>query len=213
MKSHDFGTALRALAALFESAGARPAKNQVETLAAVFEASTSTVAAVVKRIESLPAQSSGSPNVGDVARLLSPLRNLLGTIAKAGVVDDLESVEVLLLKRSSTDLNTFVRAAVDALSTPPKRKQANTAIRDDLVADYHRKLDAHLGDEGAFPTVYDDLRANSAMGKSELAALAKRFAGTTVRSKAEALKKIWNRHQQLLVFQAKARATGGRSAA
>jgi hypothetical protein len=213
MKSCDFGTALRALAALLETAGARPANQQVEAIAAVFEASTATIAAVVKRIDTLPAQSSGSPNVGDVARLLFPLRKLLEKIAKAGAVEDLKSVEALLLKRSSTDLDAFVRAAVDALGTPPKRKQAATALRDDLVGDYHRKLDANLGNEGAFPTVYDDLRANGAMGKSELAALAKRFAGATVRSKADALKKIWNRHQQLLVFQAKARATGGRSAA
>jgi hypothetical protein len=60
-----------------------------------------------------------------------------------------------------------------------------------------------------FAAVYDDRRTNIAMGRPEIAVLAKVMTGRGART---ALKKIWNRHQSLVVFKAKSRATAGRSA-
>jgi hypothetical protein len=51
------------------------------------------------------------------------------------------------------------------------------------------------------------------MGKPEIIALAKEMTGSGARAIDAALKKIWNRHQALMVFKAKSRATRGRSAA
>ena len=93
------------------------------------------------------------------------------------------------------------------------RTRNAAALREDMVIQYKEKLEAALDDEEKFSTVYDDLRANAAMGKPEIVALAKQMTGSGARTEDAALKKIWSRHQSLMVFKAKSRATGGRSAA
>jgi len=112
------------------------------------------------------------------------------------------------------EIGAFVQTATEAAA--PRRStrtRAAPAVRDDLVAHYKEKLEAALGDEEKFTTIYNDLRANTAIGKPEIIALAKQMTGSGARAEDAALKKIWNRHQSLVVFKAKSRATGGRSAA
>ena len=104
--------------------------------------------------------------------------------------------------------------AIEAAAPPrPARNRDAPAVRDDLVAHYKEKLEAALGYEEKFSAVYNDLRANTAIGRAEIIALAKQMTGSGTRVEDAALKKIWNRHQSLMVFKAKSRATGGRSAA
>jgi hypothetical protein len=52
-----------------------------------------------------------------------------------------------------------------------------------------------------------------AIGKPQLAALAKEMTGSRGHARDAALKKMWKRHQSLVVFKAKSRATAGQSAA
>jgi hypothetical protein len=56
-----------------------------------------------------------------------------------------------------------------------RRKAGASGRRDGLVAHYKRKLEAALGDYETFTAIYNDLRANSAMGKPEMTALAKQM--------------------------------------
>jgi hypothetical protein len=86
-------------------------------------------------------------------------------------------------------------------------------VRDDLVAHYKQKLEAAFGDDEKFAAICNDRRIDIAMGKPEIAALAKQMTGRGARTQDAALKKIWNRHQSLVVFKAKSRATAGRTAA
>jgi hypothetical protein len=190
--------------------------------AAVFDADpTLRVSDLAKRIGALPvAGSAGSPTLGDVARLLSALKGFLSRTARGAVVSDVGAIEKLLHERASMELSAFVRLATAAAASrrpakgraaPAGRDAAET--RDALVVHYKEKLEAALGDEEKFTAIYNDLCANPAIGKPEIIALAKQMMGGAARTQEAALKKIRSRHQSLMVFKAKSRATGGRSAA
>ena len=215
MKCRDFSAVLRTFADLLDAAGAPVARDQIVMFAAIFDAHpASSVSDLAKRIASLGgAGPTGSPSLGDVARLLSALKSVLSKTAKAAVLTDLNAIEKFLHDRASMELGAFVRLATEAAAPRPTRNRDAPAVRDDLVIHYKEKLEAALGDEEKFSAVYNDLRTNTAVGRPEIIALAKQMTGSGARAEDAALKKIWNRHQSLVVFKAKSRATGGRSAA
>ena len=215
MKCRDFSAVLKTYADLLDAAGAPVARDQIVMFAAVFDTHpASSVSDLAKRIGALRGTgSAGSPSLGDVVRLLSALKSVLDKTAKAAVLTDLNAVEKFLHDRALMELGAFVRLATEAAAPRPTRNRDAPAVRDDLVAHYKEKLEAALGDEETFTTIYNDLRKNTAIGKPEIIALAKQMTGSGARAEDAALKKIWNRHQSLMVFKAKSRATGGRSAA
>jgi hypothetical protein len=216
MKCRDFGCVLRTFAGVLDVAGAPAARDQIVTFAAVFDAHpTSRVSDLARRVSALGmAASVGSPSLGDVACLLSALKGLLGKTAKSTVVTDVDAIEKLLRDRASLELGAFVRMTTEAASPHhPTTWRDAPGLRDDLIVDYKDKLEAALGDEEKFTAIYNELRANTAMGKAEMIALANQMTGSGARTQDAASKKIWNRHQSLVVFKAKSRATGGRSAA
>jgi len=216
MKCRDFSSVLRTFADVLDVAGAPVARDQIVMFAAVFEAHpTSSVSDLAKRIAALRAAgSTGRPSLGDVARLLSALKSFLNKTAKSAVLTDVDAVEKVLRDRASTELGAFVRVAAEAAaSRRPTLERDAPRARDDLIAHYKEKLEAALGDEEKFAAIYNDLRANTAIGRPEIVALAAQMTGRGARTQDAALKKIWSRHQSLVVFQAKSRATGGRSAA
>ncbi len=216
MKCQDFSSVLRAFADVLDVAGAVVGRDQIIMFVAVFDAHpASTVSDLAKRIASLHGSGpTGSPSLGEVARLLSALKNLLNKTAKTSVLTDVTAIEKLLHDRASMEIGAFVRMTIEAaVPRRPTGKRGAPGVRDDLVIHYKEKLEAALGDEEKFTSVYNDLRANAAIGKAEIIALAKQMTGSGARTEDAALKKIWNRHQSLVVFKAKSRATGGRSAA
>jgi hypothetical protein len=216
MKCRDFSSVLRTFADVLDVADAPVARDQIVTFAAVFDAHpTSSVSDLAKRIAALRvAGSTGSPSLGDVARLLSALKSFLNKTAKSSVLSDVNAIEKLLHDRASMEIRAIARMTTEAVA-PRRRTRGRDApgVRDDLVVHYKEKLEAALGDEEKFTAAYNDLRANTAMGKPEIIALAKQMTGSGARAEDAALKKILNRHQSLVVFKAKSRATGGRSAA
>jgi hypothetical protein len=214
MKCRDFGCVLRTFADVLDVAGAPVARDQIVMFAAVFDAHpTSSVSDLARRLAALGvAGSMGSPSLGDVACLLSALKGFLSKTAKATVLADVDAIEKLLRDRASVELAAFVRITTQAASPPATGRDA-PGLRDDLIVHYREKLEAALGDEENFTAIYNDLRANPAVGKPEIIALANQMTGSGARTQDAALKKIWNRHQSLMLFKAKSRATGGRSAA
>jgi hypothetical protein len=216
MKCRDFGCVLRTFADVLDVAGAPVARDQIVMFAAVFDAHpTSSVSDLARRLAALGvAGSVGSPSLGDVACLLSALKGLLGKTAKSTVLADVDAIEKLLRDRAPMELAAFVQITSQAAS--PRRPTTGRdapGLRDDLIAHYKDKLEAALGDEEKFAAIYNDLRANPAVGKAEITALANQMTGSGARTQDAALKKIWNRHQSLVMFKAKSRATGRRSAA
>lgn len=222
MKCQDFSSVLRTYADVLDLAGEPAARDQMVMLAAVFDADpTSSVTDLAKRIAALPvAGSAGSPTLGDVARRLSALTGFLSKTAKGTVLSEVGAVEKLLHERASMELAAFARMATAAAACrrPAKGRSAPAGryapgTRDDLVIRYKEKLEAALGDDEKFTAIYSELCANPAVRKPEIIALAKQMSGGSARTQDAALKKIWNRHQSLMMFKAKSRATGGRSAA
>jgi hypothetical protein len=216
MKSQEFSSFLRSFAHVLAIAGAQVAHDQIIMFSTIFDADPKlSVSALAKRISSLndpgPAN---SRSLGDVRQLLSALEALFANAAKSSVLADIEIVEQLLRDRASMELSTFVRLAIE-LAAPrcSSRKPAAAKVRNDLIDHYKTKLEESLGDEENFTAVYNDLRANSAVGKGEIVTLAKQMTGSGARTEDAALKKIWNRHRSLMVFKAKSRVTSGRSAA
>jgi hypothetical protein len=216
MKCRDFGRVLKTFADVLDVAGAPAARDQIVTFAAVFDAHpTSSISDLVGRLAALSgAGSTGSPSLGDVACLLSALRGFLNKTAKSTVLTDVDAIEKLLRDRASMGLAAFVQIATEVAS-PRRLTRGGDAprLRDDLIVHYRDKLEAALGDEEKFAAIYNDLRANTAVGKAEIIVLANQMTGGGARTQDAALKKIWNRHQSLVVFKAKSRATAGRSAA
>ncbi len=216
MKCRYFGCVLRTFADVLDVAGAPVARDQIVTFAAVFDAHpTSSVSDLARRLAALDgAGSMGSPSLGDVACLLSALKGFLDKTAKSAVLTDVDAIEKLLRDRASMELGAFVRiTTAPASPRRPTTGRDAPGLRDDLIVHYRDKLEAALGDKEKFAAIYNDLRANTAVGKPEIIVLANQMTGSGARTQDAALKKIWNRHQSLVVFKAKSRATGGRSAA
>ena len=215
MKSGEFSSLLKAYAEMLSVVGTSDSRVQIATIAEIFDVdSATTVATLAKRVSSSRISvATGSPNLGDVVRLLSALRGLLKKTSKADLLKDIAIVENVLQDRASMDIGAFARAACEIVKPRPKGGRGAQPLQNDLVLQYKMKLEAALGDEEKFSDAMNDLRANQSMGKSEIAALTKEMTGSGARTIGAALKKIWNRHKALMVFKAKSRATKGRSAA
>jgi hypothetical protein len=216
MKCSDFGTFLKAFANVLAAAGAAVPRDQILAFATIFDVQPkSSISDLVKRISALPkTESAGGLRLADVNKLLTPLKGLLDNTAKAGVLTDLAQIEALLRDRPSMEITSIVSLMAQATAVPrTTKRRVPPALRSDLVAHYRERLEGALGDEEKFKTIYDDLRANTAMGKPEIIALAKEMTGSGARTEDAALKKIWSRQQSLTIFNAKRRASGGRSAA
>jgi hypothetical protein len=155
--------------------------------------------------------------ISDLAKNLAALPPTASTgnpkTAKSGVLTDLSAIEKLPADRTGMALGAFVQMVAGATAVTGRKKRRAVGIRDDMVAHYKQKREAALGDDEGFASIYNDLRTNIAMGKQEIAALAKEMTGSGARAQDAALKKICNRRQSLVVFKAKSRATAGRSAA
>src|SRR5712692_3259599 len=214
MKCRDFSSILRTFADILDVVGAPVARDQIAMFAGLFDAyPTSSVSELTKRIAALP-EAAGRPSLGDLANLLSALKGFLDKTAKSAVLTDVDAIEKLLRDRTSMELGAFVRITkAPASPRRPTTGRDAPGLRDDLIVHYRDKLEAALGDKEKFAAIYNDLRANTAVGKPEITALAKQMTGSGARTQDAALKKIWNRHQSLMLFKAKSRATGGRSAA
>ena len=219
MKAKDFAEVLSAyidFLGLIDSLAAPSARTSLTALRDIFaNAQTATVAALIKQLSMVQANGGaarGSANLGEIAKLLSPLRRLDAPAAKPAVLKDLDIVTAFLAARSTADLASLTGKPISA-SVIRRAAQVPDLVRDDLVEQYRQQLDANLSSPDGFARVFGGLESTDTLLKAELIALAKRFSGVSARSKGDALKKIWNRHQRLMASQAKARATGGRSAA
>lgn len=67
-----------------------------------------------------------------------------------------------------------------------------------------------LGDDDKFKRLYEQVKN---LPKAEVLRLSKEFSGASSSSKSDALFRIWHRHDSLMTLAARARATGGRTAA
>lgn len=206
MKSKDFAQVLKGFADFATEAHIRQGLDQ---LGRVFEeAGTTTVAGTLKRVAGTGVD--GIPT-GPLLPFLSRVRELVGLVGKPAVSKDVNDVVGILTKYPT------IYFATPGSKRPPSTSRSgakvSSALNTRLIDGFNRELEASLGNEAAFADIYSRLQADPEMRAVELRELSRKFARVPAKSKPEALKKIWNRHQSLLTSRAKDRATAGRSAA
>jgi ABC-type transporter Mla subunit MlaD len=154
-------------------------------LAAAFDAhATSKISDLVRKLAALPRTAfTGHPASGRVARLLSALSSTKQP--KAAVLTDISAIERLLADGAAMEFGAFVQMVAGASATTGRTRGNAAGVRDDLVAQYKQKLEAALGDDKKFAAIYDSLRANLAMGKPEIATLAREMTGSGGRTYVE----------------------------
>jgi hypothetical protein len=197
MKAADFARFLRAAGDLTHDAG-------MAAVATSFEARpAATVAATVK---TLPV---GEPTLWRAPEVLvaslESLRPLAEAIGKAGVVKDIDAFIAALRRGPSGPAR--LRAASRT------RKPSVPAASPERVAAYLRELTDALHDRSRFAEAFQRLSDDPSMGASEMKVIARDFARAPSKSRADALKRIFARHQNATGMDAKAKATGGRTAA
>ncbi len=211
MKPRDVAELLTAYANALSSVGGRP---QAEVLAQLAQALTkgpgATIAAVIKRWNGLSLEAKGSPpTLGDTARLIRPLSGIIEVGGKAGASTDLFAIHAFLEERSTVPLALLVERA-GGTATKARAAKSAAPVRQALVDDHVRRLHDAIGDGPRFKLAFDAL---SDLSLPELVAVAKILTAASPRTRDAANKKIWALHQSVSDFDAKVRATGGRSAA
>lgn len=216
MKSAAFADHLNEFAALLDAAHSTSLAKNLRSVSEIFrELPNKSVSDVVSRLEGrLPKPAMGSDSsVTDLSLLLERLETFTQKLGSKSASADMQIVRKLLDSYRDTALDCFISTAKTNLSKsvrkPAKEKKSE---RSDLVEMYNRKLEEALGDDDGFRYIFAQLERDPLMGASELAALAKRFALAAPKNKDQSLKKIFARHQALMIARAASQATAGRIA-
>ena len=218
MKPKEFQGAIDGLASSFEAAGASASAEVLVRLSKVFGASSkSSVVATLKALSDVTGgeqASVGSSTVLELVNILNSLRPFANLVAKAGFTKDLNAVASWLKKFTDRDVQGFSDSCVDKLETLVKEGGTGGSGGAGLgmVNKYAVELEGCLGQDD-FVALYERLKCDSSLKAADIVAIGKAFTGRKHKSKAAALKAIWDRHHTLLLFRAKAASRDGRSAA
>lgn len=211
MKCTELSAVFERLGRVYASTGHR-VPNELTTLRGLLDTfPDATVAQLAKRISALrPQPVTSDQSVSGLLNLVEAANHLFTGLGKASVTKDLTALSVSLAKHLQADAGDLVLTLGSPAQLPGKSPPA--AARSEVVQKYLRALEQALGDETGFASVFGSLERDTDVGAAELTALARRFASASVKSRSAALKKIWARHQALMVSRAKAAATAGRIA-
>jgi hypothetical protein len=159
-----------------------------------------------------------SPRLGELISPLEGLLQLLEDVAKPKNLADLKGLLAVVREHGDTSIEGFASAIRDhvASASKGKSKKGAKSMNESLVADYLKKLEAALGNDVAFRTLFGEIEADKRITKLEAVALATRFLGPTPASttRPRALQRVLQRHQKLMDFKRSSESIGGgRSAA
>jgi len=160
-----------------------------------------------------PLGSAGHPAINELCAFLGALGSLLSGQAKNSTIQEIGELLAALRPHSTSD----IFALAEILAKPKKQTKAAkpkdaAPIRDEVVLKYSRRLEEALGDDEGFNSIFAALESDGGLSASELTAIAKKFANSAPKSRPAALKKIFARHQAIMVSRAKSAATAGRIA-
>jgi hypothetical protein len=206
MKAKDFGQFIESFAEMLGTAGATEQAGAWRAILRIFQAKPSNkVEDVCKALSGIHVDKSDQGiMVRNVIALIPSLRRCLGESAKKkALIDDLELFADVLPPYAGCPISDFADAAVARLSWTPV----------DVVSNYLKRLEESLRDEAAFLEIFNRLKKDTAVKAAEAKQLARAFAKASGKSKNEAFDRIWSRHASLIGVSARAKATGGRTAA
>jgi hypothetical protein len=214
MKSKEFRSFLEALAVTVPFGGN---SSELLVVAPLLDlAPDLTVENFTKRLADLSTQNSASSenSLIGVAMLFENLKVFSTDYMKPAVAKDIAHLANFFGKHREASLHELVATSREFLTS--KRRAVSSTVTKDInyeaVQPHWRRLDESLGDEQGFNTAFAALKADPAMGKAEMIALAKQFASTIVGSKKEAEKKILGRHQALMNSRNRSGSSAGRLA-
>jgi hypothetical protein len=213
MKAKDFGQFLETFAAMLGEAGAIDQAGAWRAISRIFQVKPAAkVSDVCKALVGIHvATRDNGTMVRNVTALIPSLRRCLGESAKKALIDDLERFASVLAPYARFLVSDFADAAAAQLSRAPAPTPGTLSA--DVVANYLRLLEESLNDEKVFLEIFNRLKKDSAVKTPEAKQLARAFAKASGKSKKEALDRIWGRHASLIGVGARAKATGGRTAA
>jgi hypothetical protein len=199
MKAKEFATFLSAFAEMLGEAGATPQSEAWHAIARIFEAKPSAqvsdVCEVLVTIKSPGA--TGGPTLQSAIALAPSMRRCIGLVKKA-LGDDISRLAEALRPFGYLRAAAFADAAMARLSPWS-------------IETYVQELQAALHDSARFTEIFNRVDKELKLPAAKKIALA--FAKGKAKTKGEALDLIWGRHASLLGTAARARATGGRTAA
>jgi hypothetical protein len=210
MKCSELSSIINKFSGFVAAAGGR--KEGADSLNSLLQlAPTRTVAQLAKVLLTTASSSHSTGNeIADAISFANELHNALSGIAKAAVLTDLQAISGALDLHVNNEMQQLISNTQIALSG--KKVTEIAPVREKVIRAYNHELEVALGDDDGFASVIKRLQDDLDIRKSEILALAKRFAFATVTSRAAALKKIQARHQSLMTSRAKAAATAGRIA-
>lgn len=219
MKSAEFSKQLGKAADLLKAVQGPANAALLRRLATLFEAvPTKAVSDVTKKLESLKFNNGSflQTKVENITTVMQSLTEFVSSISPKFKAD-FELTAGLLAKFGHAPFDEFIERSLERLTAEPVAKStgqrgAANPPNTDLVDRYYRILESALGDDSGFRSAYARLEADREMRAPEVSALAKRFALASVKARPAALKKIFSRHQALMISRAAAAATAGRVA-
>jgi hypothetical protein len=128
---------------------------------------------------------------------------ILRQTAKKETVDDFN-----LFTNSVTPFASFgIHDLVKAMTNTPSKSIP------EIIDQHLKRLEGALADEVAFLAAFNELKGDKLLKAPDFKQLGRAFTKQSSKSKADALQRIWDRHASLLGAGARAKATGGRTAA
>ena len=199
MKAKEFAAFLSAFAEMLGEAGASPQSEAWHAVARIFaakpSAQVSDVCEVLGTIKS--PGGTGGPTLQSAIALAPSMRRCIG-LAKKALGDDISRLAEALRPFGYLRAAAFADAAVARLSPWS-------------IETYVQELEAALHDNARFTEIFNRVDKELKLPAAKKVAAA--FAKGKAKTKGEALDLIWGRHASLLGTAARARATGGRTAA
>lgn len=213
MKPIELSQLLDSFASYLEVRGGQPLKLQAIS-ALIKYANVASVPALTKKIATIePPHDGQTDNTVEMAiDDLAALASLLKQSGATGASKDIEAIRASLQAKRHLSLQVLLAHISLAAPKSTRAKAPPKQIAADVVERHIRLLEQALGDDAGFNTAMTNLETDPSVTTGELAAIAKRFAFATTKTRAAALKKIYSRHEALMTSRARSSATAGRVA-
>lgn len=212
MKCSEFIVLLDDLAVLYGNSDISASIDEIRMLRNILSlAPAKNVQALAKQLE--PAKSA-LPVSDQPYPFVTSLAHLLQTYGKPAVAKDAATLAGLVRGLDSAGICQLIERAIakPRSSKSGATAQPKQAVRLDLIASFHRRLESTLGDDPGFKAVVAEIESDSSLTTAEFSVLSKDFSLKTANTRAAALKNIRARHQNLMTSRAKSAATAGRVA-
>lgn len=217
MRLHQLGQWLDQHIRVLENACAQADNTQLKALSALAKKhGNTTVKTLASTIETAVAEKGLGSNCRQLSETINAMVGATRDIGKADAVRALDAFARALSKRKDESFSELVSALEQQLATaarkPSARTRAGSLTEGDIEARVE-KLESALGDEPQFDQVFQHIKNDKNVKAQDAKNIARKFVGKAGSSKADAFRSIYERHSSLIESRARAKSTGGRSAA